>query len=134
MNYDIRELRESTGMTQKAFASLYGIPVSTLRKWEYGEASPAPYVVNLIAGTLPYAMPGLKKIISKEGVPYYYDSYKKIVYDRKGNSVLIQQDLEDVKEQNLSLYLKDLFEGLYEIQEKFDRDCKFDKEEDIIWE
>lgn len=49
MSFDIKELRESTGMTQKLFAETYGIPVSTLRKWEQKEASPAPYVVNLLA-------------------------------------------------------------------------------------
>jgi hypothetical protein len=26
-----------------------------------------------------------------------------------------------------------LFEAYYEIQDKFDRDCRFDKTEDIIW-
>ena len=53
MYFDIKELRESTGLTQKAFAEMYGIPISTLRKWEQGEASPAAYVVNLLARTLP---------------------------------------------------------------------------------
>ncbi len=53
MEYMIKELRDMTGMTQKAFAQMYGIPLSTLRKWEQGEASPAPYVLRLIAGTLP---------------------------------------------------------------------------------
>ena len=28
---------------------------------------------------------------------------------------------------------KDLFEEFYAIQEKFNRDCKYDKEEDILW-
>ena len=37
------------------------------------------------------------------------------------------------KEQNLVLYLKDMFDNFYEIQEKFNRDCKYDKEEDILW-
>ena len=33
---------------------------------------------------------------------------------------------------NLQLYLEDLFDDFYEIQEKFDRDCKYDQE-DILW-
>ena len=49
MLIDIKELRDSTGMTQKEFASRYGIPISTLRKWEQGESSPAPYVAALLA-------------------------------------------------------------------------------------
>ena len=53
MLIDIKELRDSTGMTQKEFASRYGIPISTLRKWEQGESSPAPYVAALLARTLP---------------------------------------------------------------------------------
>ena len=46
MLLDIKELRDSTGMTQKEFASKYGIPISTLRKWEQGESSPAPYDIK----------------------------------------------------------------------------------------
>ena len=51
----------------------------------------------------------------------------------KGNRITIQEDLEGVKEQNLALYLEDLFEGFYRLQDKFDRDCRYDKEEDILW-
>ena len=43
----------------------------------------------------------------------------------------IQEELSGVKEQNLSIYLQELFESFYEIQEKFNKDCKYDKEEDI---
>ena len=129
----IRELRESAGMTQKAFAGMYGIPVSTLRKWEQGEASPAPYVVNLLARSLPDNDRTLQKITGNDGVCYYYDKNRKFVSDMRGNKIYIQECLEGVKEQNLVLYLKDLFDGFYEIQEKFNRDCKYDKEEDILW-
>lgn len=133
MYFAIKELRESTGMTQKAFAEMYGIPISTLRKWEQGEASPAPYVVNLLARTLPSTDSTLKKIAGKDGVFYYYDKNQKLISDMRGNKIFIQEDLEDVKEQNLVLYLEDLFDNFYEIQEKFNRDCKYDKEEDILW-
>ena len=107
MLIDIKELRDSTGMTQKEFASRYGIPISTLRKWEQGESSPAPYVAALLARTLPDTESSLKRTI--------------------------QEDLEGVKEQNLALYLEDLFEGFYRLQDKFNRDCRYDKEEDILW-
>ena len=133
MYYDIRELRESTGMTQKAFAEMYGIPLSTLRKWEQGEASPAPYVVNLLARTLPDTDSALQKLTGRDGVSYYYDKNRKLVSDIRGNKIFIQEDLDGVKGQNLILYLEDLFEHFYEIQEKFNRDCKYDKEEDILW-
>ncbi len=133
MRIDIKELRESTGMTQKAFSEKFGIPISTLRKWEQRETSPAPYVAELIARTLPGTDPALRKITGKNGKFYYYDRYRKSVSDMQGNEIFIREDLEGVKEQNLALYLKDLFEDFYEIREKFNRDCKYDKEEDILW-
>lgn len=122
-----------TGMTQKAFADMYGIPLSTLRKWEQGESTPPSYVLNLIARTLPGTNTSLKKIQGKEGDSYYYDVNKKTISDVKGNTIIIQETLEGVKIQNLVLYLEELFEGFYEIQEKFNRDCRFDKEDDILW-
>lgn len=45
----------------------------------------------------------------------------------------MQENLDGVKEQNLRLYLQELFEDFYEIQEKFNRDCRYDKEDDILW-
>lgn len=133
MEYMLKELRDMTGMTQKAFADMYGIPLSTLRKWEQGEASPAPYVLKLIARTLPSTQTSLQKIQGNDGATYYYDVNKQTVADAKGNTIIIQESLEGVKNQNLALYLQDLFEGFYEIQEKFNRDCRFDKMDDILW-
>ena len=133
MTYMIRELRDATGMTQKDFANMYGIPLSTLRKWEQGESSPAPYVLNLLAKTLPSIDDSLWKISGPGGVIYYYDITKRTVADMRGNVIMVQEDLKGIKEQNLILYLQDLFEDFYEIQEKFNRDCRFDKEEDILW-
>lgn len=129
----IRDLRDTTGMTQKAFAAMYGIPLSTLRKWEQGEASPPPYVLSLIARALPCTDPGLRKIQGRDGDLYYYDRNKKIVSDARGNAIAVDEDLEGVKEQNLVLYLQELFEEFYRIQDKFNRDCRYDKEDDILW-
>ena len=133
MYQNVKEIREATGMSQKAFAKTYGIPLSTLRNWEQGSNSPAPYVVNLLARTLPCMNSTLKEIRVKDGQSYYYDKNQKCILDIKGNRIFIQEDLEDIKEQNLVLYLDELFERFYEIQEKFDRDCKYDKQEDILW-
>lgn len=129
----IKELRDMTGMTQKAFADMYGIPLSTLRKWEQGEATPAPYVLKLIARTLPSTQSSLQKIQGNDGEIYFYDVNKQTVADVKGNTIIIQESLEGVKSQNLALYLQDLFEGFYEIQDRFNRDCRFDKMDDILW-
>ena len=133
MYQNVKEIRESTGMSQKTFAELYGIPVSTLRNWEQGSNSPAPYVLNLLAKTLPSMNSTLKEVKGKKERSYYYDKNQNCILDIKGNKIYVQENLEDIKKQNLALYLDDLFDKFYEIQEKFDRDCRYDKEEDIFW-
>ncbi len=133
MNYLIRELRDSTGLTQKAFADLYGIPLSTLRKWEQGESSPASYFVKLLAKSLPATDQSMKRIVGDDGAVYYYDRVRGILSDAFGNTISIHEDLDQVKEKNLRLYISDLFKDFYSIQERFDRDCRYDQEEDIIW-
>ena len=45
----IREIRDSTGLSQSKFAAALNIPVRTLQKWEIGESSCPVYVVELIA-------------------------------------------------------------------------------------
>lgn len=132
MSKNIKELRLSTGLTQKAFAEKYEIPLSTLCKWEQGETTPAPYVISLLARTLPYANSSMKKIEGKQGT-YYYDENQKIFSDELGNKIFIQEDLEGVKEQNLAIYLDEMYEDFHMIQEKFNEDCKYDKKEDILW-
>ena len=133
MRYIIKELRELTGMTQKAFADSYGIPISTLRKWEQGESSPPAYVIKLIAKTLPGTDTSLVQLKGDDGSVYYYDKRQRTVADAKGNISIIQEELEEIKKQNLSIYLQELFESFYEIQDKFNRDYRYDKEEDILW-
>lgn len=133
MNKTIKEIRESTGMSQKAFAELYGIPVSTLRNWEQGSNSPAPYVLHLLAGTLPTMNSTLKKIQGKNNRCYYYDKNQNCVLDINGNRIHVKENLEEIKPQNLLLYLDELFDSFYDIQKKFDQDCQYDKEEDILW-
>ena len=134
MKYMIRELRDSTGMTQKEFAHVYRIPLRTLQKWEQGQASPPPYVVDLLARTLPVSDAALHKVVGTSGKVFYYDRQKRIVMDTIGNAIRIHEDPASVKEENLGLYLEDLFQDFYEIQSRFDRDCRYDKEEDIIWD
>lgn len=48
----IKELRTTTGMTQKEFSEYFGIPIRTLQKWETGERTPPDYVVSLIERNL----------------------------------------------------------------------------------
>lgn len=133
MSYVIRELREMTGMTQKAFASAYEIPLSTLRKWEQGETAPAAYVTRLIAGTLPCLDKTKVRLNGENGRIYYYDPNKKTVADILGNTISVEENLEEINKDNLAIYLEDLFKDFYDIQSRFNRDCRYDKEEGILW-
>ena len=46
---NIKELREKTGMTQKAFSEWLNIPHRTVQNWEGGQRQCPEYVVELIA-------------------------------------------------------------------------------------
>lgn len=133
MSIIIKELRDRTKLSQKEFAEKYGIPVSTLRKWEQGETTPAPYVVSMLAKQIKGSNERLQKIEHKDGSIFYYDFISSTLTDIYGNSIIIKGELAGVKSQNLPLYVKDLFESFYEIQNKFNQDIVLDKKEDIIW-
>ncbi len=45
---DIKEIRQITGMSQRAFSAYFGIPLGTLRNWEQGIAKPPDYVFKMI--------------------------------------------------------------------------------------
>ena len=46
---NVKEIRDSTGLSQSKFCEALNIPVRTLQKWEIGERSCPEYVVELIA-------------------------------------------------------------------------------------
>lgn len=47
--YDnIKDLRLATKMTQQAFGDYFGISLRTVQKWEYGESTIKPYLINLM--------------------------------------------------------------------------------------
>ena len=45
---EIRKLRKLTGLTQKQFSDKYGIPISTLKNWEYGYRECPKYLIDLL--------------------------------------------------------------------------------------
>ena len=49
MGMTIKEIRTASGLTQKAFADLLGIPKRTIENWEGGQRQPPDYIVKLIA-------------------------------------------------------------------------------------
>ncbi len=44
----IKELRDTTNMSQSRFATYLGIPVANIQHWEQGVTNPPNYVVSLI--------------------------------------------------------------------------------------
>lgn len=44
----IKELREASGMTQKAFAEYFGISKRAIESWEGGQRKCPEYLLNLI--------------------------------------------------------------------------------------
>lgn len=130
---DIKEMRDMTRLTQREFAAKFDIPIGTLRRWEYGESKPAPYIIKLIALQLPVDQRKMEQIKDEEGNIFFYNKEAGYLMDMQGTRINIKDELEEVKKQTLILYIKDLFEAYYEILDKFDRDCKLDKTEDIIW-
>lgn len=50
----IKELRESIGLSRKEFSLHVGIPVRTLEDWEAGRRTPPEYIPRLIAYQLKY--------------------------------------------------------------------------------
>ena len=133
MAITIKELRENTGLTQKAFAARYGIPVGTLRRWEQGESRPSSYVLGMLSMLLPSPEKYSEVIKAPNGDEYFYDKNAGSITDLRGNTIQVGISLEGVKRENLPLYVKDMFDSFYEICAKFEKDCEYDKNEDIIW-
>ena len=72
-------------------------------------------------------------IQAPDGDKYYYDKRANSITDSYGNTIRIETSIEGVKRENLPLYVKDMFDTFYEIRVKFEKDCEYDKNEDIIW-
>lgn len=49
----IKELRASTGLSQKRFSEAFQVPVRTLQQWEQGKSAPAPYVLSMMEKLAP---------------------------------------------------------------------------------
>ena len=121
MKYTIRELRDFTGLSQSAFAKRYGIPLSTLCKWEQRETSPAPYFIELLASNIPGTDKTLEKHKFGDKI-YYYNRLTGMISDQLGNWIKVD-NIDGVIESNLGIYLEMLFEDFYRIQNKFNENC-----------
>lgn len=48
----IREMRSENGLTQKQFASEFGVTYSTVNRWENGRSKPSPLAMQKLEGML----------------------------------------------------------------------------------
>lgn len=49
-----KKMRASTGLSQRKFAALFGIPADTWICWEHGDRKPPDYVLNMIEKLIHY--------------------------------------------------------------------------------
>lgn len=131
--HHIREIRNSTKLSQKQFADLFHIPVSTLRKWEQNVVSPPSYLINLIKATLPQTSDEYEVYVGGNGDKYYLDRENKRVSDSLGNWIKYHEDIDGVIEDNIGIYIETLFNKYYEAIKDFDDELIFDKKHKIRW-
>lgn len=48
IGFDVRSIREATGLSQKDFSLYSAVPVRTLQAWEAGDRTPPNYVILLL--------------------------------------------------------------------------------------
>lgn len=58
---------------------------------------------------------------------YYYDEENMTVSDKVGNCIKLFEPLEGISENNLRIYLDDLFEEFYKLTNDFKKICRIDK-------
>ena len=129
----IRELRNSTHLSQTQFAKTFNIPVSTLRKWEQNQSRPPEYLVSLIKKFLPQANSEYEEHLGNSGKKYYLDRKNNRVADRLGNWISFNEDISGVIKNNIGVYIETLFDSYYEAVENFDNELKVDKIHKIKW-
>lgn len=131
--YYIKELRQSTNLSQKEFAEMFHIPLSTLRKWEQNESTPPSYVISLIKNSLPQTNKDFEIYLGSEGQKYYLDKNNNRVGDSLGNWISYHESISDVIKENIGLYIENLFNKYYEAIKNFDDELKSDKIHKIKW-
>ena len=105
---NIRELRESTGMSRKEFSEYTKIPVRTLEDWEAGRRTPPAYIPRLIAYQLKF------EIKAKRNVS--------VIQDADSNNIVVINDIvfkgkRSIKWEDVEKYLKQYVGDIYSIAE-----------------
>jgi putative transcriptional regulator len=65
---DIRTIRQRSGLTQRQFASTFGIGLGTLQKWERGERKPSGAARSLLR-VMQADLPGVVKALGVHQKP-----------------------------------------------------------------
>lgn len=132
----IKELRETTGLSQSQFAKKYKIPIKTLQHWECGDNNPAPYLINLLENEIGKNIITIKGYDKKNDTRYYYNPDRNTVADKYGNTISLKIDLDATSKHNLGLYLDTLFDKYYSAKNDFNSNLNLSKnsEEKIEWE
>jgi len=131
--YYIKELRNSTNLSQNEFAEMFHIPVSTLRKWEQNESTPPSYVIDLIRNALPQSNKKYEMYYGTHKNRFYLDRKNKKVGDSLGNWISYHEDISNVIKENIGIYIENLFNKYYEAVKGFDDELKSDKLYHIKW-
>ena len=105
---NIRELRESTGMSRKEFSEHTRIPVRTLEDWEAGRRTPPAYIPRLIAYQLKF------EIKAKRNVS--------VIQDADSNNIVVINDIvfkgkRSIQWEDVEKYLKQYVGDIYSIAE-----------------
>lgn len=64
---------------------------------------------------------------------YYYDEENMTLSDKEGNIIKIYENLEGISDNNLRIYLDDLFHDFYKMINEFKIECQVDKVDKIEW-
>ena len=110
----IRELRNTTKMSQNKFATYLGIPVANIQHWEQGVTTPPNYLVALISRVMKY-----DGYISSDLTPVEVDAIRqtqatlaieKLYLDKDGISELKKLVHGDISREDYQMSLKEKYQ------------------------
>ena len=126
----IVKYRKDRKLSQKSFAELYDVPLSTLRKWEQKESTPSKFFIEMLKKN--EEDNHLIKIENDNKV-YFFDLNKMIIYDNLNNGIRVNRDITKLNRNNLFIMLNQLYEDYYKAIERFEILCTLDEKGNSKW-